>query len=52
MTEDRLHWDTNKLNSLFDPSIVQAILKIHLSAAHPQDKIIWAQIKVAISLSN
>jgi hypothetical protein len=38
MTEDRLHWDTNILNNLFDPSIVQAILKIHLSVAHPQDQ--------------
>ena len=45
MTKDRLHWDTNILNNFFDPSIVQAILKIHLSVAHPQDKIIWAPNK-------
>ena len=45
MTDDRLNWDINKLNNLFDPSTVQAILKIHLSPAHTQDKIIWAPNK-------
>jgi hypothetical protein len=42
MTDDRLHWNINKLNNLFDPPTVQAILKIHLSTSHSQDKIIWA----------
>jgi hypothetical protein len=45
MTDDRFNWDINKLNNLFDPSTVQVILKIHLSPAHTQDKIIWAPNK-------
>ena len=45
MTDDRLNWDINKLNNLFDPSTVQVILKIHLSPAHTQNKIIWAPNK-------
>jgi hypothetical protein len=48
MTDDRLHWDINKLNNLFDPPTIQAILKIHLSTSHSQDKIIWAPNKSGI----
>ena len=52
MTDDKLNWDINKLNNLFDPSTVQVILKIHLSPAHTQDKIIWAPNKSGEFWSN